>query len=373
MLRIRLSGVDAHWLRVSAFNLARLLLGVERAVARAAGAVLGRRVKQHGWWENLAESVPCHAGGMRGPSVGRVVALPIALALMIGVFIAFPSQALAQQPSPAPVDPEVAELGQRVDELANRFSAFANSIDSSLSVLEVTLTAMGIIIVVVGGLSTVGFIRAESRAKESHALAIQGERAAQDRAGAVHGPSRETLELVNETLRRTEEAAKSTERTSEIEAGRRLALLDEQARALIDSVPDDEVYALVSNPTLHAKLIGVAQKIDSFEASHFILSKALEPTPCILFIRGMDAHLRQDCEESIELWKKVVGQKGVSGRLQTFAWYWIGREQDNLGMFGQAETSFSNAQNNATPTINLELQRIILETRFFKQKPKCGC
>jgi len=48
VLRVRLTGADAELGRVAAGDVARLLLGVERAVARAAGQVLGRQVKSTG-------------------------------------------------------------------------------------------------------------------------------------------------------------------------------------------------------------------------------------------------------------------------------------------------------------------------------------
>jgi len=45
VLRVRLTGDDAQLGRVAAGDVARMLLGVERAVARAAGHVIGRQVK----------------------------------------------------------------------------------------------------------------------------------------------------------------------------------------------------------------------------------------------------------------------------------------------------------------------------------------
>lgn len=48
VLRVRLTGEDAELGRVAAGDVARMLLGVERAVARAAGHVIGRQVKPTG-------------------------------------------------------------------------------------------------------------------------------------------------------------------------------------------------------------------------------------------------------------------------------------------------------------------------------------
>jgi len=48
VLRVRLTGDDAQLGRVAAGDVARMLLGIERAVARAAGHVIGRQVKSTG-------------------------------------------------------------------------------------------------------------------------------------------------------------------------------------------------------------------------------------------------------------------------------------------------------------------------------------
>jgi hypothetical protein len=48
IVRVRLTGEEAHLGLVAAGDFARLLLGVERAVARAAGHVIGRQVKPKG-------------------------------------------------------------------------------------------------------------------------------------------------------------------------------------------------------------------------------------------------------------------------------------------------------------------------------------
>jgi hypothetical protein len=48
VLRVRLTGDEAQLGRVAAGDVARMLLGVERAVARAAGHVIGRQVKPTG-------------------------------------------------------------------------------------------------------------------------------------------------------------------------------------------------------------------------------------------------------------------------------------------------------------------------------------
>jgi hypothetical protein len=56
ILRVGLSGGEAQLGQVAASDVAHLLLGVERAVARATGGVLGRQVKATGRWGKTVES-----------------------------------------------------------------------------------------------------------------------------------------------------------------------------------------------------------------------------------------------------------------------------------------------------------------------------
>lgn len=55
-IRIRLRGEDARLGRIPAADVARLLLGVQRVVARASGHVIGRQVRQTGRWGVLIEN-----------------------------------------------------------------------------------------------------------------------------------------------------------------------------------------------------------------------------------------------------------------------------------------------------------------------------
>ena len=77
VLRVRLSGGDARLGAVPASDVAKLLLGVEAAVARATGAVLGRRLKSTGRWESMiATSVRFRLVAVEEGSVVSVLELP---------------------------------------------------------------------------------------------------------------------------------------------------------------------------------------------------------------------------------------------------------------------------------------------------------
>jgi tetratricopeptide (TPR) repeat protein len=63
----------------------------------------------------------------------------------------------------------------------------------------------------------------------------------------------------------------------------------------------------------------------------------------------------------------LLWEKTTSDSLRSLAWYWIGYEQNNLNRFSDAEQSFENALNSASGGRRYELQRILIETRFFNK------
>lgn len=77
VLRVRLSGGEARLGAVPASDVAKLLLGVEAAVARATGDVLGRPVKSTGRWASaIATSVRFRLVAVEEGSVVTVLELP---------------------------------------------------------------------------------------------------------------------------------------------------------------------------------------------------------------------------------------------------------------------------------------------------------
>jgi hypothetical protein len=77
VLRVRLTGEDAELGHVAAGDVARMLLGVERAVARAAGHVIGRQVKPTGRrGRTIEETTRFRLLGIERGSVVGVLELP---------------------------------------------------------------------------------------------------------------------------------------------------------------------------------------------------------------------------------------------------------------------------------------------------------
>lgn len=77
VLRVRMTGAAAELGSVPASDVAKLLLGVERAVARGAGVVLGRQVQTTGrWGKTIEDAVRFRLVGIESGSVVGVLELP---------------------------------------------------------------------------------------------------------------------------------------------------------------------------------------------------------------------------------------------------------------------------------------------------------
>jgi tetratricopeptide (TPR) repeat protein len=234
------------------------------------------------------------------------------------------------------------------------------------------LIAVLAIVLSLGGLgSFVGWIRAESRTSEAHRLFITGERAAQGRSDEVHKTflesSKNTLNLVNDTLALAKEASERAAHFIENKARLTLEELDKNAKLLIESVHKEDDRALVAAPKNRSELRSLAQKIAGFEINRFVLPINIELTSYCLFIRGLDFHLNQQFTEASKCWQSVALRVDTPNPLKSLAWYWIGYEHNNLAEFEDACISFERALETAEGARRYELKRILLESRFFNK------
>jgi tetratricopeptide (TPR) repeat protein len=279
-------------------------------------------------------------------------------------------------------DAEIAELKARYESTTSNVFFFAGILGTVLT----TLLAIGT------GFSITGFIKSEKRATEAHSFALSSARDAENRAAAgfslaligeadnqkraaqVHENfltgSKETLELVNATLTLAKEASERAAKMIERRARAIVDELDRESQFLLASVPAQDDRALIANPASRSNLRSVAHKITGFEINRFILPEDIQLTPPCLFIRGMDFHLSQQFEDAINNWETVALSPSASDNLKSLAWYWIGYEQNNLNRFDEGEQSFENALKSATGERTYELQRILIETKFFNKKKK---
>lgn len=282
------------------------------------------------------------------------------------------------------------ELIQRMDKKDVELAELKTKIETTNSILNTVFVALAIFLGIGTFFSVFGWIKSESRAvaahrfglssaeaaeertKQAFTIAIAGETAAQQRASQIHENflegSTKTLQLVNATLSLAKEASERAAKIIERRARTMVEELDRESQSLLASVPAQDDRALIANPANRSNLRSVAQKIAAFEINRFVLPEDIQLTPPCLFIRGMDFHLSQQFEDAILNWRNVALAQNTSDGLRSLAWYWIGYEQNNLNRFDDAEQSFENALKTATGERKYELQRILIETRFFNKK-----
>lgn len=216
--------------------------------------------------------------------------------------------------------------------------------------------------------------RAEQRTIQAHALAMRGEEAAQQRIQLVQETflesSKETLDLVNQTLTLAYQASERAAKLVEDRAKSILRGLDSDSRKLLESVPSQEDRALVANSDRRSRLHSLAEKINGFQINSSFLDDLpeFELTPACFFIRGMDFHLRQQFYDAIDCWESTTLCRDADNKLKSLAWYWIGYEYNNLGIFDDAHLNFGKAREVADGARWYELQRIMIETRFFNNR-----
>ena len=363
-------------------------------------------------WVAIRSTWPCppSAESMRtAPKISHSLTITVLFSMCvlmpIGAFTETFSQTQSSTPTPASSEAQKIDsliqqqqqLIERLDkkdaeiaELKARYESTTSSVVFFAGVFGTLLTTL---LTIGTGFSIYGFIRSEKRATEAHSFSLSSARDAENRAAAafslsltgetdnqkrasqVHESflegSKKTLELVNDTLTLAKEASERAAKMIEQRAKESVDELDRRSQFLLSSVPAQDDRALIADPASRSKLRTVAHEIAAFfEINRYIMSEAIRLTPPCLFIRGMDFHLSQQFDEAIAAWEDVAVSQTASDDLKSLAWYWIGYEQNNLIRFNKAEQSFENALKNATGPRRYELQRILIETKFFNKTKK---
>jgi tetratricopeptide (TPR) repeat protein len=292
-------------------------------------------------------------------------------------------------PAPASVNPQgEQELRTEIDTLKQTIARNRNQEEQQLKEMDARLALyvdqfkwlfglFGVFIAIFGFIPVYSAMRSNSaadrRAQESHLLAIGGEKDSQKRATQIHSAlfesSKDTLTLVNDTLRLAKDASDRAANIIQRRADELLLDLDSKSRTLVNIAYSDD-RGLVTNPKRRSQVGSLASKIHGFENNRFILPVDVALTPACQFIRGLDFHLKQQFDDAFEAWDAVTKAKSVdaSDQLKSLAWYWIGYENNNIGNFDEAETNFSHAEMFESGPRRFELQRIRVESRFFNVK-----
>ncbi len=263
--------------------------------------------------------------------------------------------------------------GNRTSDRQNDLENLSRELSSLKRLVYFALGGLGVLVSALTLLSIVLNLRADRREQDVHTRLISGEDASQERAAKIHGAlfqnSVDIVTLVKDTLDLATGAMRKASEVVHSQALQSINALEHQAKRIIDTVEEDAPQVLVENPTIRRELRSIAEKVTGFEYMQYGLSEKIEiPSHC-RFAQGLFLHLGQRHIEAIEKWEQAANRASASFHVATLARYWIGYEQNNIMNFADAIGNFQIARTVANPARLFEIDRIILETRFFAEDP----
>jgi outer membrane murein-binding lipoprotein Lpp len=280
----------------------------------------------------------------------------------------------------------------RVDQL----EAQVESLSSSVDALQRSVYFVGGLI---GVLGLGGFIfsafqgfRQEQRAKESHGLALQSFRAAEERAAESHSltvgqfgfmatsersaesradsafkQSVETVQLVNDTLGL---AQRATQQALEYQT-RRVESEVRTVKGKIDKLLADVSYGGDPKALVTDRVFGVELKRLDSQAAGLLPQLTIHDIDVpgeFSFVRGLYWHLEEDSEQAIDEWEqaKLAAAEAENRIVATLSDYWIAYECNILGRDIRAAQIFDQLATESHDTDSESyFRQHALESRFF--------
>jgi hypothetical protein len=321
--------------------------------------------------------------------------------LVLGCFLIGASFAVAQEQTSQPSDETTQQLRRELEEAKENTKQLSNAVQDlkaqnmALSKQLDWLTPIAAIITLVllagSGTSFVTLRTDRKRLKESYLsekaqaptlaereklmyerqdelyrLTLQKEQESSERDRSIFVQSTQTLTLVNATLKLAKEASERASKSLEEKLTKQHNELEAEAIELVDSSKAYKNFkVLVEDSRFRSTLQTLAGEITGLQNNQNILDKEVTLAPYCSFIRGMNYHLDQHVKPALKYWKSVKDHPGAPEALKIMALHWIGYEQNNLGDFEDAFSSFELAAALANGPLKYELERLKIESRFF--------
>ena len=205
-----------------------------------------------------------------------------------------------------------------------------------------------------------------ARQDELYGLMLHKEQESSERDRSIFIQSTQTLTLVNATLKLAKEASERASRSLEDKLTRQHNELEAAAKELVYASKAYKTFkVLVEDSRFRSTMQTLAEDITGLQNNQNMLDKEVTLAPYCSFIRGMDFHLNQHVQPALKFWKSAKDHPSASEALKIMALHWIGYEQNNLGDFEDASSSFELAANLAEGPLKYELERLKIESRFF--------
>jgi tetratricopeptide (TPR) repeat protein len=203
-----------------------------------------------------------------------------------------------------------------------------------------------------------------------------------DNSSKLFDLSKGTMSLVNEAMGYANQATKRAVSVALETATRRKLGLDQQAVEFLKN--SLERFDVQRSPPEKRRLDNLVAEIKVFDiyAMQFESledQRKLEPSSHALFLMGLQDHYGQNYDDAIRAWEKAarVSEK-QSDKIAALSLYWAGVAHNNKGGWSRlgrnglpdAQSCFVRAKGALPPNCEiqaLEIDRILLETRFFDE------
>lgn len=178
----------------------------------------------------------------------------------------------------------------------------------------------------------------------------------------------ENITLVNDIIRIGRDTARTAASSVEKNVRTQLETLDHETARFLSNFANRDDRTIISRQGNRDKTLRLIKKFNRTSDSNSILVKPLPISPQCKFIESMGLYLEQDFEGAIEILTGISVTSEADLDLRIRSLYWIGYECNNLGQFDKAETTFERAIQLAAGGRQIELRRMLLETRLFNSE-----
>ncbi len=208
-------------------------------------------------------------------------------------------------------------------------------------------------------------------------LISRGEAAAQQRAAELHNvmleEGKNTLQLVNDTLRLAKSASEGTVKAAFNRVTTRANDLEQDAATFLRPYANRDNRDFVNDINQRDRLRKLIDKLKDLEQVNNTLEAPIKFGPNTAFLKALEYYIEKHFDETIETLQILADRTDVPMDLKIRAQYWIAYEQNNIGEFAKAELSFESAISTAEQTRApieriLELKRLHIELMLFNTK-----
>ena len=182
-----------------------------------------------------------------------------------------------------------------------------------------------------------------------------------------------TLQLVNDTLRLAKSASEGAVKAAHNRVTARAGELEQEVAAFLRPYANRDNREFVNDINLRDRLRKLIDKLKDIEQVNNTLEEPVKFGPNTHFLKALEYYIEKHFDETIETLQVLADRTDVPVDLKIRSQYWIAYELNNIGEFSKAELSFESAISTAEQTKApieriLELKRLHIESMLFNAK-----